>query len=238
MLEAVVKSPLSNSLLDGRFLTQRDRDYTPMQKLSLLVAASVIGLGSAYSAMAQAPGGAVGKPGAKATIQAPAVVATKGNFSSFARVAPAAEARSAKVNVGALVRVASAQAVVSTTGGKLSALAAPRAAASNAKSGVGALANAAATASTAKSNIGAAATSRGSSAAAAKSALNPTANAAAVVRAKSNFGSMARLSSNSNSKVGAVTARKNIASLARPVPAAAMVNKSNFGAYAKSPDGG
>jgi hypothetical protein len=210
-----------------------------MQKLSLLVAASVIGLGSAYSAMAQAPGGAVGKPGAKATIQAPAVVATKGNFSSFARVAPAAEARSAKVNVGALVRVASAQAVVSTTGGKLSALAAPRAAASNAKSGVGALANAAsATAATGKSNIGAAATSRGSSAAAAKSSLNPTANAAAVVRAKSNFGSMARLTSNSNSKVGAVTARKNIASLARAVPAAAMVNKSNFGAYVKSATGG
>ena len=32
-----------------------------MQKLSLLVAASVIGLGSAYSAMAQAPGGAMGE---------------------------------------------------------------------------------------------------------------------------------------------------------------------------------
>lgn len=206
-----------------------------MKKLSLLVAASVIGLGSAYSAMAQAP---VGKPGAKATIQAPAVVAAKGNLASFARVAPNAEARSAKTSVGALVRVASAQAVVSA-GGKMSALAAPRAAASNAKSGVGALANAAlATASAGKSNIGAAATSRGSSAAAAKSALNPTANAAAVVRAKSNFGSMARVSSNSNSKVGAMTARKNIASLARAVPAAAMVNKSNFGAYAKSAVGG
>jgi hypothetical protein len=206
-----------------------------MQKLSLLVAASVIGLGSAYSAMAQAP---VGKPGAKATIQAPAVVAARGNLASFARVMPGAEARSAKVNVGALVRVASAQAVVSA-GGKMSALAVPRAAASNAKSGVGALANAAsATAATGKSNIGAAATSRGSSAAAAKSALNPAANAAAVVRAKSNFGSMARLTSNSNSKVGAVTARKNIASLARSVPAAAMVNKSNFGAYVKSATGG
>jgi hypothetical protein len=236
MLWAVVKTPLSNSLLDGRFLTPRDRDYTSMKKLSLLVAASVIGLGSAYSAMAQAP---VGKPGAKATIQAPAVVAAKGNLASFARVAPNAEARSAKTSVGALVRGASAQAVVSTTGGKLSALAAPRAAASNAKSGVGALANvASATASASKSNIGAAATSRGSSAAAAKSALNPTANAAAVVRAKSNFGSMARVTSNSNSKAGAVTARKNMASLARAVPAAAMVNKSNFGAYAKSPAGG
>jgi len=201
-----------------------------MKKLSLLVAASVIGLGSAYSAMAQAP---VGKPGAKATIQAPAVVAAKGNLASFARVAPNAEARSAKTSVGALVRGASAQAVVSTTGGKLSALAAPRAAASNAKSDV-----ASATASASKSNIGAAATSRGSSAAAAKSALNPTANAAAVVRAKSNFGSMARVTSNSNSKAGAVTARKNMASLARAVPAAAMVNKSNFGAYAKSPAGG
>jgi hypothetical protein len=201
-----------------------------MQKLSLLVAASVIGLGSACSAMAQAPG--VGKPGAKATIQAPAVIAAKGNFGSFARVAPNAEARSAKVNVSALVRAASAQAVVSAAGGKLSALAAPRAAASNAKLGVGALANAAsATAATGKSNIGAAATSRGSSAAAAKSALNPTLNAAAVVRAKSNFGSMARLTSDSNSKAGAVTARKNIASLARAVPAAAVVNKSNFGAY-------
>jgi hypothetical protein len=209
-----------------------------MQKLSLLLAASVIGLGSAYSAMAQAP---VGKPGAKATIQAPAVVAAKGNLTSFARVMPGAEARSAKVDVGALVKLASAQAVVSTTSGKMSALAAPRAVASNAKSGVGAFANAAsATASAAKSNIGAAATSRGSSAAAAKGALNPAANAAAVVRAKSNFGSMARLTSNSNSgsKVGAVTARKNIGSLARSVPAAAMVNKSNFGAYAKSPVGG
>jgi hypothetical protein len=236
MLWAVVKTPLSNSLLDGRFLTQRDRDYTPMQKLSLLVAASVIGLGSAYSAMAQAP---VGKPGAKATIQAPAVVAAKGNLASFARVMPGAEAHSAKVSVGALVRGASAQAVVSTTGGKLSALAAPRGAASNAKSGVGALANAAsATAATGKSNIGAAATSRGSSAAAAKSSLNPTANAAAVVRTKSNFGSMARLTSDSNSKAGAVTARKNIASLARAVPAAAMVNKSNFGGYVKSAVGG
>jgi hypothetical protein len=207
-----------------------------MQKLSLLVAVSVIGIGSAYSATAQVP---VGKPGAKATIQAPAVVAAKGNLASFARVMPGAEARSAKTSVGALAGVASAQAVVSTTGGKLSALAVPRAAASNAKSGVGALANvASATASAAKSNIGAAATSRGSSAAAAKSALNPTANAAAVVRAKSNFGSMARLTSNSNSKVGAVTARKNIGSLARPMPAAAMVNKSNFSAYAKSADGG
>jgi hypothetical protein len=66
-----------------------------MQKLSLLVAASVIGLGSAYSAMAQAPGGAVGKPGAKALIQAPALVAAKGNLGSFARVAPG-QARSVR----------------------------------------------------------------------------------------------------------------------------------------------
>jgi hypothetical protein len=49
---------------------------------------------------------------------------------------------------------------------------------------------------------------------------------------------MARLTSDSNSKAGAVTARKNIASLARAVPAAAMVNKSNFGGYVKSAVGG
>ena len=169
-----------------------------MQKLSLLVAASVIGLGSAYSAMAQAP---VGKPGAKATIQAPAVVAAKGNLAhlpAWRRRRKPAPPRSTWARwSGSPLHTA----VVSTTGGKLSALAAPRAAASNAKSGVGALANAAsATAATGKSNIGAAATSRGSSAAAAKSSLNPTANAAAVVRAKSNFGSMARLTSDSNSR--------------------------------------
>src|SRR3954447_14837281 len=161
MLWGVVKSPLSNSLLDGRFLTQRDRDYTPMQKLFLLVAASVIGLGSAYSAMAQAPGSAKGKPGAKATIQAPALVAAKSNLGSFARVAPAAEARSARTSVGALAKVASAQAVSSPTGGKMSALAVPRAAATNAKSAL----------------IFAVSTSaRTSSAAASEASLNPAAS--------------------------------------------------------------
>src|SRR5712671_3593487 len=178
MLCIVVKSPLSNSLLDGRFLTQRDRDYTPMQKLSLLVAASVIGLGSAYSAIAQAPGSAKGKPGAKATIQAPALVAAKSNLGSFARVAPAAEARSARTSVGALAKVASAQAVASATVGKMSALAAPRAAASSAKTSVGSsLVNTAlASVSASKANLsGAVNTSaRTSSAAAAKASLNPT----------------------------------------------------------------
>src|SRR5262245_14611410 len=137
-----------------------------MQKLPLLVAATVIGLGSAHSALAQAPQGAVGKPGAKATVQAPAVVSAKGNFGAFAREAPGAEARSAKTSVGALATVASAQAVASITGGKMSALAAPAATASSAKSGLAALAN------------GASATSRGSSTAAATAGLNLTANAA------------------------------------------------------------
>jgi hypothetical protein len=229
----VVKSPLSNSLLDGSFLTQRDRDYTPMQKLSLLVAASVIGLGSAYSAMAQAP---VGKPGAKATIQAPAVVAARGNLGSFARVTPAAEARSARTSVGALVMTASAQAVASP-GGKMSALASPRAAASSAKVGVGSsLVNAAlASVSIGKANLsGAVNTSaRTSSAAAAKASLNPAASgaSAAVAKAKSNFGSMARVTA--VSKMSGVTKRANLSALAQAVPAAAMVNKSNFNAYAK-----
>src|SRR5262245_169296 len=217
MLHAVVKSPLSNSLLDGRFIPQRDRDYTPMQKLSLLVAASVIALGSAYSAMAQTPGSAASKPGAKATIQAPALVSAKGNLSSFAVVAPAAQARSAKTSVGAMASVASAQAMTSATGGKLSALAAP-AAASTAKSSVG------------KANLSAAINAT-SSAAAAKAGLNLTASGAAM-KAKSNLGSMARVTS--RSQASALTKRANLNALAkRPPTPAAMVNKSNFSAYAK-----
>jgi hypothetical protein len=190
-----------------------------MQKLSLLVAASVIGLGSAYSAMAQAP---VGKPGAKATIQAPAVVAARGNLGSFARVTPAAEARSARTSVGALVMTASAQAVASP-GGKMSALASPRAAASSAKVGVGSsLVNAAlASVSTGKANLsGAVNTSARTSSA-----------SAAVAKAKSNFGSMARVTA--VSKMSGVTKRANLSALAQAVPAAAMVNKSNFSAHVK-----
>jgi hypothetical protein len=196
-----------------------------MQKLSLLVAASVIGLGSAYSAMAQAPGSAKGKPGAKVTIQAPALVAAKSNLGSFARVAPAAEARSA-------------QAVASATVGKMRTLAAPRAAASSAKTSVGSsLVNTAlASVSASKANLsGAVNTSaRTSSAAAAKASLNPTASraSAAVVSAKSNLGSMARVAS--VSKVSGVTKRANMSALAQAAPAAAgMVNKSNFNAYVK-----
>jgi hypothetical protein len=186
-----------------------------MQKLSLLVAVSVMGLGSAYSAMAQTP---AAKPGAKATIQAPALVAAKSNLGSFARVAPAAEARSAPISVGALAKVASAQAVTSPTGGKLSALAVPRAAATNAKS---ALISAVST------------TARTSSAAASRASLNPAASRASsgVVKAKSDFGSMARVTS--ASKVSGVSKRANMSALAQAVPAAGMVNKSNFNAYAK-----
>ena len=183
-----------------------------MQKLSLLVAASVIALGSAYSAMAQTP-----KPGAKATIQAPAVVAAKSNLSSFAIAAPAAQARSVQTSMGALARVVPAQAVTSATGGNMSALAAPRAAPTNAKSALSAAVNTSA---------------RTSSAAAAKVGLNPAASgASAVTKAKSNFGSMARVTS--ASKVSGVTKRANMSALAQAAPAAAMVNKSNFNAYAK-----
>jgi hypothetical protein len=74
---------------------------------------------------------------------------------------------------------------------------------------------------------------RTSSAAAAKVSLNPAASGAsgAVMKAKSNFGSMARVTS--ASKVSGVTKRVNMSALAQAAPAAAMVNKSNFNAYVK-----
>jgi hypothetical protein len=238
MLWVVVKSPLSNSLLDGRF-SPNEIGIIPMQKLSLLVAVSVIGLGSAYSAMAQAP---AAKPGAKATIPAPAVVSARGNLTSFARVTPAAEARSVQTSVGALARVSSAQAVRSATGGKMAAFAVAPAAATNAKSGVGNLANAPkAAVSASKANLSAAVnrSAQKSSAAAAKSSLNPAASkaSAAVTKSKSNLGSMARVTSASKVAgvtVAGVTKRANMSALAQVAPAAAMVNnKSNFNAYAK-----
>jgi hypothetical protein len=79
---------------------------------------------------------------------------------------------------------------------------------------------------------------RTSSAAAAKATLNPAASAAssAVVKAKSNLGAMARVTS--VSKVVGVTKSANISALARPLPAAGMVNKSNFNSYLKSATGG
>jgi hypothetical protein len=169
-----------------------------MQKLSLLVAASVIGLASAYPAMAQSP---AGKPGAKATVQAPALVTTKGNLSSFALVAPGAETWSANTSVGAMARVP-AQAVMSATGGKLSALAASAVAASTAMSSVG------------KANLSA--------------AINIGASPAAL-KATSNLGSMARVTS--PSQAWAMTSRANVSALARVAPTPAMVNKSNFSAY-------
>jgi hypothetical protein len=51
------------------------------------------------------------------------------------------------------------------------------------------------------------------------------------MKAKSNFGSMARVTS--ASKVSGVTKRVNMSALAQAAPAAAMVNKSNFNAYVK-----
>ena len=165
-----------------------------MQKLSLLVAASVIGLGSAYSAMAQAP-----KPGAKATIQAPAVAAAKSNLGSFARVAPAA------------------QAVTSPTGALSSAVntsasaAASKASLNSAASGMGVV----------KANSDFALMARPSS----------VVTAPGVMNAKSDFALMARPSSVAT--VSGVTNRANMSALARAVPAAGMVNKSNFNAYAK-----
>jgi len=52
------------------------------------------------------------------------------------------------------------------------------------------------------------------------------------MKAKSNLGSMARVTS--VSKVAGVTKRANMSALAQAAPASAMVNsKSNFNAYAK-----
>ena len=184
-----------------------------MQKLSLLVAVSVIGLGSAYSAMAQAP---VGKPGAKATIQAPAVVASRSNLGSFAREMPGAQARSAKANVGALATSATA--------------------ATSAKANVSRLVNAAlASVSAGKANLsGAVNTSaRTSSAAAARASLNPAVSgaSAAVTNTKINFGSIANATM--AIKSSGLTKSMNMSAVAQAAPAAAMVNKSNFSAYVK-----
>jgi len=110
-----------------------------MQKLSLLVATTVIALGCAYSATAQAPS----KAGAKAIIQAPALVSAKGNLGSFARLAPDAQAWSAQASLGAMAKVADAQAAASTTASKMGALVTSPAAASSAKAGMGSLVNAA-----------------------------------------------------------------------------------------------
>jgi len=147
-----------------------------MQKLSLLVAVSVIGLGSAYSAMAQTP-----KPGAKATIQAPAVVAAKSNLGSFARGTSSAAASGASLN----------------------------SAASGASSGV------------VKANSDFALMARPSS----------VVTAPGIVNAKSDFALMARPASVVTAP--GVMKPANMSALAKAVPAAGMVNKSNFTAYAK-----
>jgi hypothetical protein len=204
-----------------------------MKKLSLLVAASVIGLGSSYAAMAQTP---VSKPGAKATIQAPALLSAKSNLGSFARVAPAAKGQSIQTSLGAMAKVAFAQAVASATGSKMSALAASPAAATGARAGVGNLVNASlVSASMGKANLSAAVntSARTSSAASANIGLNPTASAVsvAVTKTNGNLGAMARVTS--GSQVSAVTRRLDLSALARAVPSAGLVNKSNFNAYAK-----
>src|SRR5690242_16568253 len=142
-----------------------------MQKLSLLVAASVIALGSAYSAMAQTP-----KPGAKATIQAPAVVAAKSNLGSFARGTSSAAASGASLN----------------------------SAASGASSGV------------VKANSDFALMARPSS----------VVTAPGIVNAKSDFALMARPASVVTAP--GVMKPANMSALAKAVPAAGMVNKSNF----------
>jgi hypothetical protein len=206
-----------------------------MQKLSLLVAASVIGFGSAYSAMAQAP---ASKPGAKAAIQAPALVTAKSNLGSFARVAPGAEARSAQISIGAMVKGASAHAVTSATGGRMSALAVSSAAASTgktAKAAARSLVNGAAiSVSAAKANLSGAVSTAGRTSAAGKARLNLTASGApaAVTDTKVNFGSMARATL--GIKSSGLTKSANLSALAQAAPAAAaMVNKSNLSAYAK-----
>jgi len=99
-----------------------------MQRLSLLVAVGVIGLGSVCAAMAQAPGGASGgKTGAKAApVLGSLTKANVGSLSSIRLAAPPA-ALTARSNIAALTSAAAPTAVLTSRAYASAATAAPAA---------------------------------------------------------------------------------------------------------------